>query len=297
MAINPLFMPQAMSSLMGPRQEDAVATPGDQPITPQLSPTAKYVQDMQRLMSGDIRQALTGGEKLMALGALLRSGARRSQTTPQEVMQNVRQTAQGRVASQLQLAQLQEKAAREAQQRAFIDRYSDALPEAKRDLLKNLDSAEAMKTVREELFRPKQVMKYIRDAATGKMRIEFQDGSSQLTDRDMPRNTKDRDIGDAIQVVDTDTGEVVATVPKRMAPGEAARLGLAERQFKWQQQQPSYGPAPTIRELGAGPYGGAGVYSFDPRNPTKMTRIGAAPTSDTQALAALAKELAARRGK
>jgi hypothetical protein len=195
------------------------------------------------------------------------------------------------------LAQLQEKAAREAQQKAFIDRYADALPEAKRDLLKNLDSAEAMKTVREELFRPKQVMKYIRDAATGKMRIEFQDGSSQLTDRDMPRNTKDRDIGDAIQVVDTDTGEVVATVPKRMAPGEAARLGLAERQFKWQQQQPSYGPAPTIRELGAGPYGGAGVYSFDPRNPTKMTRIGAAPTSDTQALAALAKELAARRGK
>ncbi len=200
-----------------------------------------YVQDMQKLLAGDLSTGLTGGEKLATLGALLKSVARGSQTSPQDVIAQARQMAQNRAATQMQLAQLQAKAEQEQKQKAFIQQYSQSLPEDKRGVLENADPAEAFKLVQQEAFRPKQVMKYVRDAATGKMRIEFQDGSSQLTDRDIPRNTDERDIGGAIQVIDKDTGEVIATVPKTMSPGEAARLNLAERQFAFQRSRPQGG--------------------------------------------------------
>lgn len=214
--------------------------PAAAPAAPQLSPTAKYIQDMQALMSGGIGQ-LSTGEKISALGQVLQAAGSRGASDPAAVLQGVRKQQMDKLNAQYQIAQLQQKTQQEAKQRAFIQQYASSLPEAKRGVLENADPAEAFKIVQEEAFRPKQVMKYARDAASGMMRIEFQDGSSQLTDRPMPRNTEDRDIGGAIQVIDKDTGDLVATIPKTMAPGEASRLNLAERQFAFEKSKPPSG--------------------------------------------------------
>lgn len=204
---------------------------------PQLSPTAKYIADMQALMGGGIGK-LSSGEKIAALGQVLQAAGSRGASDPAAVLQNVRQQQMQKLNTQYQIAQLQQKTQQEARQSAFVKQYASALPEAKRGVLENADPAEAFKLVQEETFRPKQVLKHVRDAASGMIRIEFQDGSSQLTDRPMPPNTEDRDIGGAVQVVDKDTGDIVATIPKTMAPGEASRLNLAERQFAFEKTKP-----------------------------------------------------------
>lgn len=215
--------------------------PAAMPAVQPMSPEAQYLQNMQRLSQGDVSSVLTGGDKLLALSALLGSVARGSRTTPQEVMAQVQQQAQGRISSQMELAKLQANAEREKRQRAFVEQYSSNVPEAKREILKNADPSEAFKLVQEEVFRPKQVFQTKRDPDTGRMRVLFQDGTDQLTDIKLPANTEDRDIGGAIQVIDKDTGQVLQTIPKTMAPGEAARLSLAERQFRFQQSRPSGG--------------------------------------------------------
>ena len=213
--------------------------------TANITPEASYIADMQKLLRGDVSSALTGGEKLMALGALMRSAARGSQVSPQEVMQNVRQTAQTRTATQMQLAQLQAKAMREQSQRQFLSNWgtSSAIPEAKRELIKNMDTADAMKVVQEEVFRPKQVQQIVR-TADGKTRIVYQDGTDQETEWQLPAKTKYQDLGGKLVLVNEDTGEVVRDaqgnpreLPKTMSPGEAARLNIAQQQLELQRSR------------------------------------------------------------
>jgi hypothetical protein len=247
------------------------------PAAPQLSPTAKYIADMQALMSGGIGQ-LSTGEKISALGQVLQAAGSRGAADPAAVLQGVRQQQMQKLNTQYQIAQMQQSQQREQQQKAFIKEYASALPEAQRGVLENSDTAEAFKLVQAEAFRQKQVSARVRDPATGNMRIEFLDGSFQLTDRKMPRNTEDRDIGGAIQVVDKDTGDIVATVPKTMAPGEGARLSLAERQFAFDKTRPrgDGGSAPSyqFREVEGGE-----ILGFNPKNPTQQIRTGQkAPT-------------------
>lgn len=212
-----------LSSLFGGNK--AAAMPAAQP----MSPEAQYLQNMQRLSQGDVSSVLTGGDKLLALSALLGSVARGSRTTPQEVMAQVQQQAQGRIGSQMQLAQLQAKAEQDRRNKEFLKTYSQALPEDKRGVLENLPADEALKLVSQEAFRPKQVFQTKRDPDTGNMRIIFGDGSSQVTDIKLPANTEDRDIGGAIQVVDKDSGKVIETVTKTMTPYQVANYGLAQQ--------------------------------------------------------------------
>ena len=239
---------------------------------PQLSPTAKYIQDMQALMSGGIGP-LSTGEKISALGQVLQAAGSRGASDPAAVLQNVRKQQMDKLNAQYQIAQLQQKTQQEARQSAFVKEYASALPEAKRGVLENADPAEAFKLVQEEAFRQKQVSARVRDPATGMMRIEFLDGSSQLTDRPMPRNTEDRDIGGAIQVVDKDTGDIVATVPKTMAPGEGARLNLAERQFAFEKTKPvggSGGGEPSYQILNTT----GGYVGVNRKNLTQQVPLG-----------------------
>lgn len=66
---------------------------------------------LESLASGDISGSLSGGDKLIALGALLKSVSRGSKTTPQEVMQNLQASKLQEMQNKIQLQQL--KAARE----------------------------------------------------------------------------------------------------------------------------------------------------------------------------------------
>lgn len=237
--VNPLLFPAGMQALM---QSAQPAAPAISPIQSQpVSPQQAYLDNMRRIAQGDLGSVLTGGDRLMALSGLLKSVARGSRTTPQEAMAQVQQAAANKVNTQMQLAQLEMKAEQEKRQKAFVQQYASAVPAAKRGVLENADPAEAFKLVQEEVFRPKQVFQTKRDPETGKMRILFGDGTDTLTDIKLPANTEDRDIGGAIQVVDKDSNTVLQVIPKTMAPGEAARLNLSERQFAFERSKPRGG--------------------------------------------------------
>jgi hypothetical protein len=69
---------------------------------------------LTKLAGGDISGTLTGGDKLIALGALLKSVSRGSKTSPQEVMQNLQQSKLQEMQTKIQLSQIQADAARKA---------------------------------------------------------------------------------------------------------------------------------------------------------------------------------------
>lgn len=75
---------------------------------------------LTRLASGDISGSLTSGDKLVALGALLKSVSRGSKTTPQEVLQNLQQSKLQEMQTKIQLGQLQADAARKARIKAIL---------------------------------------------------------------------------------------------------------------------------------------------------------------------------------
>ena len=96
------------------------------PTAAPLSPTAKYIQDMQALMSGGIGP-LSTGEKISAVGQVLQAAGSRGATDPSAVIQNVRQQQMQKLNAQYQIAQLQQAQQQAAQQRAAIEKYKVAL--------------------------------------------------------------------------------------------------------------------------------------------------------------------------
>ena len=75
---------------------------------PTLSPTAKYIQDMQALMRGGIGP-LSTGEKIAAVGQVLQAAGSRGAVDPAAVIQNVRKQQMDKLNAQFQIAQLQKK--------------------------------------------------------------------------------------------------------------------------------------------------------------------------------------------
>ena len=74
---------------------------------------------LTKLAGGDISGTLTGGDKLIALGALLKSVSRGSKTSPQEVVQNLQQSKLQEMQTKIQLGQIQADAARKARIKAI----------------------------------------------------------------------------------------------------------------------------------------------------------------------------------
>jgi hypothetical protein len=80
---------------------------------------------LTRLAGGDISGSLSGGEKLIALGALLKSVSRGSKTSPQEVLQNLQQSKLQEMQTKIQLAQIKAEQQRKAQLKPI---YEQATP-------------------------------------------------------------------------------------------------------------------------------------------------------------------------
>jgi hypothetical protein len=233
-------------------------------VQPQLSPTAKYVADMQALMSGGIGK-LSTGEKLGALGQILQAAGSRGRADPAAVIQNVRQQQMQKLNAQLQLAQLQQKAEQEKQQRAFIQKYASTLPEEKRGILENAAPEDAFKIVQEEAFRPKQVFNRDRDPKTGNVRLTFSDGSSVVTEEKMPAKTREIDTGNAIEIRNEDTNELVLSIPKQMSAYQAESLKLDKARFARGDGRGEGGSAPSyqFREDDQG-----NIVALNPKNPS-----------------------------
>ena len=238
-------------------------------VQPQLSPTAKYIADMQALMGGGIGK-LSTGEKISALGQVLQAAGSRGAADPAAVLQNVRNQQMDKLNAQLKIAQLQQAQQQEAQQRAFVKQYASSLPEGQRGVLENADPAEAFKLVQTEAFRPKQVFNRDRDPATGNVRLTFGDGSSVVTDQKMPSKTREIDVGDAVQIRNEDTNELVISIPKQMSAYQARSLALDEKRFARGDGRGEGGSAPSYRILNTD----TGYVAIDPKNPTRSFNIG-----------------------
>lgn len=103
------------------------------PATPSTAPAAGSTDLTNRLlqiMSGQLGGTLSGGEKLSALGALLKSVSRGSQTSPQQVLQGIQQQKLGEVQGAIQIQELRKQAGRQAQRDALRE---DLLSKARTD--------------------------------------------------------------------------------------------------------------------------------------------------------------------
>lgn len=103
------------------------------PSTSTMTNSPSDIDQLAQVLSGNLRGTLSGGDKLLALSALLGSVARGSKTTPQEVMSQLQQQKATEIQNKMQIAQLRQQAATEAQLRAARDEYiSTASPEEQR---------------------------------------------------------------------------------------------------------------------------------------------------------------------
>lgn len=84
-----------------------------------MSDTERLAQIMQGNLSGQ----LSGGDKLMALSALLRSVSRGRTQTPEQVFQNIQQQKAQEVQSRIQMDQLRKQAEQQAQLNAVRQQY------------------------------------------------------------------------------------------------------------------------------------------------------------------------------
>jgi hypothetical protein len=240
------------------------------PAAPELTPTAKYIQDMQALMSGGIGP-LSTGQKIAAVGQVLQAAGSRGASDPAAVLQNVRKQQMEKLNAQYQIAQLQQSQQRETQQKAFIKQYASSLPEGQRGVLENADPAEAFKLVQTEAFRPKQVFNRDRDPATGNVRLTFGDGSSVVTDQKLPAKTREIDVGNAIEIRDEDTNALVISIPKQMSAYQARSLSLDEKRFARGDGRGEGGSAPSYQFRTVE---GGEIVAFDPKNPTRQIKTG-----------------------
>lgn len=202
------------------------------PVQPTLSPTAKYIQDMQALMSGGIGP-LSTGEKISALGQVLQAAGSRGASDPAAVLQNVRQQQMQKLNAQYQIAQLQQQQQQQRQQQAAIDKYKIALEPDQINALEGLPLEKQAEKVAEIAFRQDQVREIKRDS-DGKTRYIFVSGKSKLADFDLPIGYEKIDTGNGFKFYNKDnpteylkdaSGNEVF-VPQQMTAYQRESLGI-----------------------------------------------------------------------
>lgn len=193
------------------------------PAQPTLSPTAKYIQDMQALMSGGIGP-LSTGQKIAAVGQILQAAGSRGASDPAAVLQGVRNQQMQKLNAQYQIAQLQQAQQQEAQKRAFINQYASTVPEDKRGLLENVDIDKAFDIVEKELTAKKQLFQIINGPSGNKVAV-FSDYSRVETDLPNNLETDLVDRGSQKLLINKDNGDVIKVYDKDLSPSVIARRG------------------------------------------------------------------------
>jgi len=121
MALPPFGFTQSRAARGYSPQFLDTGTEAETPMAGGQSPD--LINRMLQIMSGQLGGTLTGGEKLSALGALLKSVSRGSQTSPQQVLQSIQQQKLGELQGALQIQELRKSAA----EKALRDRQREQL--------------------------------------------------------------------------------------------------------------------------------------------------------------------------
>jgi len=248
--ILPTTAPQAVAPV-------GIAPPAA-PAAPQLSPTAKYIADMQALMSGGVGP-LSTGEKISALGQVLQAAGSRGASDPAAVLQSVRKQQMDKLNAQYQIAQLQQAQQREAQQRAAIEKYKVALEPDQINALEGLPLEKQADKVAEIAFRQDQVQQ-IKRADDGQTYILFASGKSKPAGFNLPKDYEKIDTGNGFKFVNKDdpteflkdaSGKDLF-IPQQMNAFQVASLGLRRQEIANANARaregdgPEYLPRPTV---------------------------------------------------
>jgi len=108
------------------------ANAADMPAVGADTQQANSLAELTRLLGGDLSASLTGGDKLLALSALMRSATRsgrRAGLTPQQVMGQLQQQKVAEVQNRMALQSMQQKARQEEAARAATEKYRARLRE------------------------------------------------------------------------------------------------------------------------------------------------------------------------
>lgn len=202
-----------------------------QPMAPQMAqPQAQgpdNLAQLTKLLGGDLSGSLTGGDKLLALAALMRSATRsgrRAGLTPQQVMGQLQQQKVAEVQNRLQIEQLRAAEAQRQQQQAALSTFAATLPPDKQALFPGLDTEGKQAMLKEHLSpQPFQIVK-----SRGESFMVFRDRSRFKLDIPRDVETTEIDTGDKIQIVDKNTNEVIREYPKNMSPYQAGMLAVSK---------------------------------------------------------------------
>lgn len=94
---------------------------GQNPVAPTTPLTD--AEKLAQVMGGNLKGTLSGGDKLMALSALLRSVSRGSQTSPQEAMAQIQQQKSAELQNRIAIDQARKQAEQQAQLQAVKAQY------------------------------------------------------------------------------------------------------------------------------------------------------------------------------
>lgn len=201
-------------------------------------PDATYLESMQKALQGDVASTLSGGEKLAALGALLKSASRGSQVSPQAVMASVQQTAQNRAATQLQLAQIQAKAQQDAALAQNQNALIASLPKQFQDIANSMDPEKRGAWIANLRMQP--TYKRVQEDGKWKTKVTYlQSGLVEDAPFQLPANLEkgylngkavwyDKDSGQPF--IDPTTGQP-AEAGDPMSPAERERLSLSQQRI------------------------------------------------------------------
>jgi len=120
---------------------------------------AKPMQEMSdaerlaQIMQGNLAGQLSSGDKLSALGALLKSVSRGSTTTPQQVIQGLQQQKLAEVQGALQIQELRKAAQRQAQVELQRQQLIDQEKDPRRKAMLQMASAEDIGAIAREEFK------------------------------------------------------------------------------------------------------------------------------------------------
>ena len=197
---------------------------------PQLSPTAKYIQDMQALMSGGIGP-LSTGEKISALGQVLQAAGSRGASDPAAVLQGVRKQQMDKLNAQFQIAQLQQSQKQEQQKSAFINQYAEQMPAELRGLLANADVDVAFDIIKSRVAGNTQLFQLVDGPEGNKVAVFYnQNGELSLVDAPIPNAVETAVIDQGVKktLINKDTGEVIEEFNVNdLTPARVARLNKA----------------------------------------------------------------------
>ena len=217
-----------------------------QPMAPQMAqPQAQgpdNLAQLTKLLGGDLSGSLTGGDKLLALAALMRSATRsgrRAGLTPQQVMGQLQQQKVAEVQNRLQIEQLRAAEAQRQQQAQAMSQFVSTLPPDKQALFPGLNAEGKQAMLKEHLSpQPFQIVK-----SGGESFMVFRDKSRVKLDIPRDVETTEIDTGATIKIVDKNTNEVIQEYPKEMSPYQAGQLDVSKGNLAIRQAEFRRGPS------------------------------------------------------